>query len=440
MNSQIVTKQRIEKLKELRNREREEGFSEALPIIGKAAVRELRELYSEYDERFLLFAAKLYDPELSAFYYSKSARDTQSFLPDAESTMQIYRALERGGNIEDWGYSYSNFFPKRIKDKTLSFILSLQDEDGFFYHPQWGKEVTVARRGRDLTCCSQFLSANGVKPKYLLPTDKTRVESDENSFPMYLKSISSLRNYLSELGISRRSLAAGNLIDAQAPQIRAAGEDYCNEVIYWMAEHQRSDTGLWEDEFNYLSVHGCSRLAVCHEALGGYCPNAQKVIESMVRGILLDDEPPYVFAPTAPWSTISSLIHSMASFLGPKKARDSRGLVLDNAADMIAKTRENLLLFRRSDGSSSYFAASKQQTSEFSQGAPISVPMCDEGDANSSGMKFLKRICGALGIPDIPVYTASDIEFFIELLENAPPVQKKNKNPYGESLSDLIIK
>ena len=85
----ILTKERLEYVRSARNFARKSAFSEAEEKIGEAATIALKELYNSFDERIYIFLAELWDPEIGAFYYSKSARDTNLYLPDIESTVQV---------------------------------------------------------------------------------------------------------------------------------------------------------------------------------------------------------------------------------------------------------------------------------------------------------------------------------------------------------------
>ena len=55
---------------------------------GAAIVEALKKLYLIYDDGVATWFPNLYDPAVGGFYYSNSARDTEGFLPDIESTGQ----------------------------------------------------------------------------------------------------------------------------------------------------------------------------------------------------------------------------------------------------------------------------------------------------------------------------------------------------------------
>ena len=142
--NEILTKERLDALEEIRNKKREEDFAVLVPIIGEAAVDEVRKIYGMFDHRMLVWMAKLWDSDTGGFYYSNSARDNDGFLPDLESTNQAIGFITkqcRLGRGEENGDMPITKLPENIAKKICDFAYNLQDEDGYFYHPQWGKEI-----------------------------------------------------------------------------------------------------------------------------------------------------------------------------------------------------------------------------------------------------------------------------------------------------------
>lgn len=120
----------------------DEGVEEFMQVL-----RDFTDLYSYEGHEVWRWIANLYDPETGGFYYSNSARDTYGYLPDLETTGQIHAVLKNLGVID----SDSEALPTdEAKAKVASWIMSLQsNQDGFFYHPQWGTDVSTSRRSRD---------------------------------------------------------------------------------------------------------------------------------------------------------------------------------------------------------------------------------------------------------------------------------------------------
>ena len=160
----ILTKGRLDFVRARRNALREKAFSEAIDQIGEAAVEQLRLLYNDFDERSYIWLAGLWDRDAGAFYYSESARDTHLYKPDIESTVQALRFLNTSGMIRQGEGNYLMRIPASIRQKIIDFAKSLQDSDGYFYHPQWGKNISVSRRGRDLCWAKNTLAEAGERP------------------------------------------------------------------------------------------------------------------------------------------------------------------------------------------------------------------------------------------------------------------------------------
>ena len=93
----IVTEERLAALKVKRDEMRQAGFDKAEKVIGKNGAEALKQLYDMYDEGMYLWMAALWEPEIGAFYFSNSGRDTEGYLPDIESTVQAMRFLDSSG-------------------------------------------------------------------------------------------------------------------------------------------------------------------------------------------------------------------------------------------------------------------------------------------------------------------------------------------------------
>ena len=127
MNGKKVTKERIINAIISRTAMRQEYFKEAVMTVGKDAVQELEALYDIYDERLYIWMATLWEPEIGGFYFSLSARETEGFRPDIESTVQVLRVVEKLGLFGSRGAKYEDAIPRFMRDKLVSFAKSLQD-------------------------------------------------------------------------------------------------------------------------------------------------------------------------------------------------------------------------------------------------------------------------------------------------------------------------
>ena len=143
---------------------------------GEAVADAFRKLYSMYGSSLVDWSATLYDKGHGAYYTSSVGRDTEGFLPDVESTVQMLRFLEGSGLLRDKGNNWINAIPKWMVHQIAYYAKSIQDENGFFYHAHWAKETAdemISRRARDLGWSTQILNAVGDAPQYDTPSGIT---------------------------------------------------------------------------------------------------------------------------------------------------------------------------------------------------------------------------------------------------------------------------
>ena len=134
------------------------------------------DLWSIYDDRYVLWLADLYDPGEydedgnpigGGFYYSNSARDNDGYGVDLESTAQILFFLTSSGMLPNMSYSLSTYIPEKMQKEMVAFALSCQSPvDGFFYHPQWGTSISESRKSRDHGWALDILNAFNAKPYF----------------------------------------------------------------------------------------------------------------------------------------------------------------------------------------------------------------------------------------------------------------------------------
>jgi hypothetical protein len=129
----------------------------------------------------------------------------------------------------DRGGTYAKALPDNMKAELLAFAKGLQSpEDGYFYHPQWGDAIIVARRGRDLGWATQLIqnlggvpywnTPGGVSGEYGAPglasssalTGRlshttagavSALRASSSYLPEYLRSLDAWKDYIDGLGI-----------------------------------------------------------------------------------------------------------------------------------------------------------------------------------------------------------------------------------------------
>ena len=429
----IITKERIDRLSVLRREMREAALRDAKDSVTPEAVEEILSLLDLYDERMVLWFARLYDPDIGGFYYSNTARDTKVFLPDIESTRQSLNFFAVSGLIPSENLNIMSGLPEVIKNKVVDFTLSLQDEDGFFYHPQWGKKIYPARRGRDFDWARTILTHAGVSPKYPYATEKNP-SSGKTKLPDYLQSPEAFKEELAKKDLSKNSYREGHWVASQATLIKAAGDEYVDIIKKWFCDSIRPDNGLWQETVNYDSVNGLMKLSAACTELGVPLPYSDKSIESAIKAALSDEKITFCCEFYNPWCAINSVV-KLAKLVGREdELARLHEILREYSPALVRRTKEKIMCCRRDEGVFSYATTC---TIEFSQGAYVSVKGAVEGDVNATTISCtgtVHSMLSALGIPKIPIFTKEDGRLLLDIMMNAPSIKKIYENPYGDSL------
>ncbi len=139
---------------------------------GLAVANAFRKLYTLFDSKLVDWSATLYDKGHGAYYTSSVGRDTEGFLPDVESTVQMLRFLDSSGLMRGFGNDWRLGLPDWMKQQMVYYAKSLQDESGFFYYANWAKETAdelISRRARDVGWCTNLMKELGELPVYEAP-------------------------------------------------------------------------------------------------------------------------------------------------------------------------------------------------------------------------------------------------------------------------------
>ena len=431
-----IPEERLERCRAERRRIQEEHFIKAEEKLGREITDALRELYALYDERLYIWLASLWDPKIGGFYISESGRDTKGLLPDIESTVQALNHLSAQGMFG--GKGYSSGISDDMKEKLTRFVFSLEDpNDGYFYHPQWGKAITISRRGRDLSWALSFLEEMGIEPPYPTAADRLKSASlgkveDTVHLSEHLTDLEKFRAYLAERDLSTRSYFVGNQLQAQAPEIRAAGKPYMDMLMDWFKANQRDDNGLWQETVNYDSVNGLMKIGLIYSSFGISIPRAERALDSAIYAALSDQEITFVCQFYNPLVTICNLLRSIKNTDGEQRMEELRSRLLERAPELLRKTKEKVFSCRSMtyDGIYRYHAYG-HKSGGISQGMAVGLRGYAD-DINGCTIAVngvLPHICNMLGIPRIPIYTEEDRLLFNDLIATAEQYPKINEYP-----------
>ena len=380
---------------------------------GARIAEETERLHTLFDEGIYKWLASLWDGRAGGFYYSISARDNMGFYPDMESTAQALNSLESFGILKN------EEVPLRMQKKMVAFMQAKQHEDdGYFYHAQWGKDVSTSRRARDLSHALSIFSRFGGAPLYKTALERIgeaaadgKTETEGSTVPEHLRSAAAFREYLEGLGINEQSYSVGHRIGAQAAQIAAAGlTDVC---IDFLNSTQKSN-GFWEDVLNHSSSNGMMKISCAYVSLGAPIPNVMTSFDSALEVLLSD----------LPYSAITEVFNPPFSLLNFLEILERTGdrenlvkakeLLLSRGADIIRVAYERLIPFKKPDGSFSYC---KSCSSHWSQGKPVCIKDSFESDVNANSLANGSRVRSLkiFGIEPPKIFDADDARLFYEL-------------------------
>ena len=453
---------------ENRELEREVQFAAMEEYLGKDNVDALRRFYNLYDEDIYLLLANLYDPAIGGFYYSSSARDTEGFLPDLESTGQVLAFLDNSGltasyRNEKLDYilgeyrSWANMLSDETKAQILDFAIGLQKSDGYFYHPQWAT-VGTSRLGRDAGWAKTIITVLGGKPNYPYISD-TGTNSTASSgtsivVPLgYYRDITPSKvvtvaaaeleseaawiEYLNNANVSTNSYSVFNNLSARTSEIKKAG--LWDATLTWLEANQY-DNGTWEPTVSYNAINGVMKVSAFWSSSRPF-PKAAAAVKSTLEIMRLDkiEDVTGITFVYNPWV----VLHNVLSYAGAEEA-SLRAEVISNADIYIDGTFEKLAAFMQNDGGFSY---NQDSSAHFSQEAYVAVQGTAESDVNATGIavstlvKYMMPVLlHGTGLEAPKVYGRYDAVYFIETLESLQAVIKKpydGPEPSTETFDDF---
>ena len=443
----------------LQEKEEEARWAPLEAKIGTDAVSAVRKLYNYYGSEWIKWIANLYDPETGFFYYSNSARDNETvtyngrvydLLPDVESTCQTLDMMQELGLFRTFGGSWMQALPEEMRIKCLAYAQAMQsDDDGFFYHPQWGSNISSTRRGRDNSQALLIIRKLGGTPLYKTATERIEdeatsptsaviaafMDSDVHkssvtltaSTATHLQSAEALRAYIDNL-MSRNSChGTGHILSTQVPEIRAAG--LAEACIAYLDTFQDPETGFFYNrrynEHEYDKMSAIIKLSGVYSGLGGRLKYMDKIIDSGIETILSTNkysDHNICFIYNA-WGGLGAAMNNVAATNDPD-ANDNTNIevvrrkVLERFPEMIDATIAKLEDFRHADYSFSFKPGGSSYVME---GVPVALPNMDEGDVNGTTVAIYYTLLGVfncLDEPRIPLLNHNDYITFVEILNS----------------------
>lgn len=391
---------------------------------GKAFVREMQELYAIFTPGFASWIGSLYNTEMGGFHAAYSGRVTEGFYPDIESTYQAINTIATIGLVKK-----ATDLPKEMREKTIEFISSLQSpDDGYIYHPWWNYNDPEwrhrdSRVGRDMMWAIALEKELDFKLPY--PTANDRLKevakgaSEGAALPDYLTTKEAFIEYLDKLDWVSDAYFAGNMLAAQAGQIKAAG--LAETASEYLSKIQNPKNGLWGKYESYDGVNALLKIGAFFSAVGLPIPNAEAAAESAVKCICadIDEKRATVCWQYNVWFALQYLIRNIKCYGSKKDAENLMKRILLNAPACIKSTKEKLELFKLPDGSFTYM---RGISSTRSQGALVACPKEGEleGNVNATVIcihRTVEALFATLDLEMPPIYDEDDYKNFLAAIK-----------------------
>ncbi len=421
------------------------------------ALNGLRLIFND-NHSIVKWLANLYDPETGGFYYSNSARNNEGYLPDLESTSQAIGIIE--SILIGYGGTLTDYFGEEIASAFVSFARSMQDPNGYFYHPQWSRTLvdsSADRRSRDLLNALNILEYFGAAPVYDTPNGvkgdgvtaaasnlstplsmnkavsavkAVSSSADDIYIPSYLKSKDDFETYLSGLNIKSDPLAACETLSSEISLyiaideiLEEQGASYrlCSLLYSYLTRLQNTSTGLWSygGETIYEELSKLAAVVNIYNGIEKSIPKYEVVLNTLYNALQFEEEVDEITDISYTWSAVAVVVSNITSY-GTASSQDQisyyLSLFYDSFADYLTATKEKLSLFLRDDGS---FSTTPSGSASSVLGMPVAVPLMDEGDMNATLIatnSIWLAIFRSLDIGNIPIFTTADRMMFQKTL------------------------
>lgn len=422
-----------------------------------------------YDpEAIVRWWAGLYDPDEGGFYYSNSARDTEGFLPDMESTYQISQHLKELAPYSNGRKILRLFYGDEISNKIRNFYLSKYDPvTEYYYHPQWTRavsEANVMRLNRDQDHAETMLGDEWLGRTPASPSASTfdatvrRLASSSKRTPRLSENEwgpdteAAITAYVNNLFETQTCESWANTLDSLRFKIN--GARLLDTVLDLLDARINTTYGLWTTGYDsenkawynlkttpttetLFGMLTCTyKVAEIYNYYNEKHPNDPRPLPAVdqmtlkaIDGVLADDAGARITYRFNSWATLGMIWENVTKYSEEHSDStlydDFLGCIFPHFVEMLDVTKTAIAPYRRDDGSYSYL---KTGSSPVMYGTPVSLGR-DEGDVNATNMALglAKHICHCIGINTIGVLSQAEGTLMQNLLNNAPSIQKTGK-------------
>ncbi|WP_433938977.1 hypothetical protein [Paenibacillus lautus] len=225
-------------------------------------------------EGFFEWLEGQYDAASGGFYYARSSRDSEAFVPDIESTAQALGIIERCGLLQR--------LSDGIKAGLVRFFQSKQDPaTGYFYDADPNMRTDDVMVGRALGYSVGALRKLGAAPLHPLPGNRHMAPAycrSPEEYAEWLRSISLVNSWR---GCDRLCNSAPYL--SQMPQDER--EPFLREALSYFASLQDPATGLWGEGTPYVRISGTFKLLTFYNRFQAPLPRISEIYHSLMRAL-----------------------------------------------------------------------------------------------------------------------------------------------------------
>ena len=430
------------------------ALEEAIPEKYREDIlREMKLLNSLRTHESAKWLGSLYDPVTGGWYISRSARETEGFGPDIESTFYAlslvgYTGMAEMFDGEDYMEKFTYAYPKDILDKVGKWLYELQDEDGYFYVPQWpkkyieenGKQIRITR---DVGSAKRVLRALGITPKYS-DSNSGGGESKSALLTQY-ESVENFREYLA--GLDRELESATDADRAWKfylwgsyfqSTVNLMNDEMKKMMVEFFNGHQNPKNGVWSENLTYNSTNAIHKICSVYNSIGEPMNYIDEMIDSTLEILNWDVEknPSSCCAIYNVWSVFPYLYSNIRnSGTGTPEEREARcaekkALVYAGAAKAI-NTTYHQIKGHFIEGGEVSVGRNSSYSSVYGCPAALGIMEGDIGGYLLGAYDVEQYVFLALELGDytIPLFTERDRRVFMKAVRDAkPPVKKPNPN------------
>ena len=395
--------------------------------ISEQLLSALRNFESLADENLIKWFASLYDVKSGGFYFTVSARDTVGFGPTIEGTNWVLNVLKTIGIIPRTTVCPEDvYIPEKFRQGILDFLIPLQnEEDGYFYEPQFGKSVSETKRTRD-TVAADMIVYFGGQCKYLTPSQRVMAQAslqeseeiDLSTLAEHFQSREKFKEWVYSLDMQNDPYNAGSeLSTAYNMAVRLGYDDIAREFLI---ETQNKNTGLWGGDADSTGIDGALKVSYYFSRDTVAYPNIDKMLDSVLK-IMDEEDMTENIGMARNWNRLAIIDRAMNSY--EEIPADVKTKVDESLVKILNQTSEKLKSYRQPDfGYPNYMDGSTVTASD----ATVSLGL-KEGDTNGTTLAFdcFRTALSLAGVGDVPFEKMEEYrELFWTLIADAKPNQK----------------